>query len=234
MIENDSAMLLRKSTVLHDASWHKGVVGIVASRLIEKYYRPTIILTDSGEKVAGSARSVLGFNVYEAIDQCKDLLENYGGHFYAAGLTMKKENVEAFSLRFEEVVATSITDEMLVPEITIDAVVDFKDITQKFYGIICQMEPFGPENMRPVFIAKKVYETGKSRIVKETHIKFELMQHGITMDGIGFGLADKFDMLKPNQPIDVAFTLDENEWNGIKRLQLRVIDIRPSEEYLYN
>lgn len=234
MIENDAEMLLRKSTVLHDGGWHKGVVGIVASRLIEKYYRPTIILTDSGEKVAGSARSVLGFNVYEAIHQCKDLLENYGGHFYAAGLTMKKENLEAFSLRFEEVVASSITDEMLVPEITIDAVVEFKDITEKFYGIICQMEPFGPENMRPVFIAKKVYETGKSRIVKENHIKFDLMQHGITMDGIGFGLADKFDLLKPNHPIDVAFTLDENEWNGNKRLQIRVIEIRPSEEYLYN
>jgi single-stranded-DNA-specific exonuclease len=210
------------------------VVGIVASRLIEKYYRPTIVLTDSGDKVAGSARSVLGFNVYEAIHQCKELLENYGGHFYAAGLTMKKENVGAFSLKFEEVVAASITDEMLIPEITIDSVIKLKDITRKFYNILLQMEPFGPENMRPVFLAKQVYETGKSRIVKESHIKFELMQEGVTMEGIGFGLAEKFELLKPNQPLDVVLTLDENEWNGVKKLQLRVIDLRLSDEYLNN
>jgi single-stranded-DNA-specific exonuclease len=202
--------------------------------LIDKYYRPTIILTDSGDKVAGSARSVLGFNVYEAIHQCRELLENYGGHFYAAGLTLKKENVEAFSLKFEEIVAASISEEMTVPEITIDCVICLKDINQKFYDIIKQMEPFGPDNMRPIFIAKKVYETGKSRVVKETHIKFELMQDGITMDGIGFGLADKFFMLTPNHPIDVVFTLDENEWNGNTRLQLKVIDIRLSADFMNN
>ncbi len=232
MIENNAFHRNRKSTVLHDAGWHKGVVGIVASRLIEKYYRPTIVLTDSGDKVAGSARSVLGFNVYEAIHQCRELLENYGGHFYAAGLTMKKENVDAFSLKFEEVVAASITDEMLVPEITIDTTIKLKDITPKFYSIILQMEPFGPDNMRPVFLAQKVFETGKSRIVKEVHIKFELMQDGLTMEGIGFGLAEKFKLLKPNQPLDVVFTIDENEWNGVKKLQLRIIDLRPSGEYM--
>jgi single-stranded-DNA-specific exonuclease len=234
MIENDEAHRNRKSTVLHDAGWHKGVVGIVASRLIEKYYRPTIVLTDSGDKVAGSARSVLGFNVYEAIHQCKDLLENYGGHFYAAGLTLKKENVNAFSLKFEEVVAASITNEMLVPEITIDTKIKLKDLTRKFNNILMQMEPFGPENMRPIFLAEKVYETGKSRIVKEAHIKFELMQEGITVEGIGFGLSGKFGLLKPNYPVDVVFTLDENEWNGVKKLQIRVIDLRPSDEYLNN
>lgn len=234
MIENDEAHRNRKSTVLHDAGWHKGVVGIVASRLIEKYYRPTIVLTDSGDKVAGSARSVLGFNVYEAIHQCKDLLENYGGHFYAAGLTLKKENVNAFSLKFEEVVAASITNEMLVPEITIDTKIKLKDLTRKFNNILMQMEPFGPENMRPIFLAEKVYETGKSRIVKEAHIKFELMQEGITVEGIGFGLSGKFGLLKPNYPVDVVFTLDENEWNGVKKLQIRVIDLRPSDEYMNN
>jgi single-stranded-DNA-specific exonuclease len=234
MIENDKAHRNRKSTVLHDAGWHKGVVGIVASRLIEKYYRPTIVLTDSGDKVAGSARSVLGFNVYEAIHQCKELLENYGGHFYAAGLTMKKDKVEAFSLKFEEVVAASITDEMLIPEITIDSVIKLKDITRKFYNILLQMEPFGPENMRPIFLAKNVYDTGKSRVVKDTHIKFELMQEGVTMEGIGFGLAEKFELLKPNQPLDVVLTLDENEWNGVKKLQLKVIDLRLSDEYMNN
>ncbi|MCU0403974.1 MAG: single-stranded-DNA-specific exonuclease RecJ, partial [Chitinophagaceae bacterium] len=234
MIDNNEDLRIRKSTVLHDATWHKGVVGIVASRLIEKYYRPTVVLTDSGEKVAGSARSVLGFNIYEAIHQCRELLENYGGHFYAAGLTLKKENVGPFSEKFEEVVASSITPEMLVPEITIDCKIEFKDITQKFYDILCQMEPFGPENMRPVFIAEQVYETGKSRIVKDAHIKFELVQNGITIDGIGFGLSPKFGILTPNQPLDIVFTLDENEWNNIKRIQLRVIDIRKSFEYSNN
>ncbi len=234
MIDNNELLRSRKSTVLHNSGWHKGVVGIVASRLIEKYYRPTIILTDSGDKVAGSARSVLGFNVYEAIHQCKDLLENYGGHFYAAGLTMRKENMEAFSDRFEEVVSSSITDEMMVPEITIDTIITFKDITRKFYDILCQMEPFGPENMRPVFMARNVYESGKSRIVKESHLKFELVQNGITMEGIGFGLAEKFSLLSPNQPLDIVFTLDENDWNGVKKIQIRVLDLRLSQTYLDN
>jgi single-stranded-DNA-specific exonuclease len=231
MIDNSELLQGKKSTVLHNASWHKGVVGIVASRLIEKYYRPTIILTDSGDKIAGSARSVLGFNVYEAIHKCKDLLENYGGHFYAAGLTLRKENMEAFSKRFEEVVAASITADMMVPEITIDTILTFKDITQKFFDILCQMEPFGPDNMRPVFMAHNVYESGKSRIVKDMHLKFELVQNGTTMEGIGFGLSEKFSLLKPNQPLDIVFTLDENEWNGVKKIQLRVIDIRLAETY---
>lgn len=231
MIENNELWRDRKSTVLYDSGWHKGVVGIVASRLIEKYYRPTIVLTDSGDKIAGSARSVLGFNVYEAIHKCKDLLESYGGHFYAAGLTMKRENFEAFSSKFEQVVSSTISPKMLVPEITIDTIIGFKDITRKFYEIICQMEPFGPENMRPVFMAHNVYESGKSRVVKESHLKFELVQNGISLDGIGFGLAAKFPLLKPNEPLDIAFTLDENEWNGNKKIQLRVLDIRLSETY---
>jgi single-stranded-DNA-specific exonuclease len=234
MLENNLNLQNKKSTVLHNAAWHKGVVGIVASRLIEKFYRPTIVLTDSGDKVAGSARSVLGFNIYEAIHQCKDLLENYGGHFYAAGLTLKKENVEAFCLRFEEVVSSSITHEMLVPEISIDAVATFKHITEKFYNIILQMEPYGPENMRPVFLAREVYNSGNSRIVKDQHIKFELTQHGIIIDGIGFGLADKFELLQPNQPLDIVFTIDENVWNGVKKLQLKIIDVRQSGLYNMN
>jgi single-stranded-DNA-specific exonuclease len=228
LIEGDETMKLRKTTVLYREEWHKGVVGIVASRLIEKYYRPTIILTKSGEKVSGSARSVMGFNVYEAIHQCKDLLENYGGHFYAAGLTMKEENVEPFSDRFEQVVTETIAPELLTPEITVDVEVQLSDITDTFYKIVCQMEPFGPENMRPVFIARHAYETGYSRIVKENHIKFSLKQGNTIMDGIGFGLAPKFQLLQPNVPVDIVFTLDENEWNGEKKLQLKVIDLKPS------
>ncbi len=228
LLEKDLFLQSKKTTVLYHKDWHKGVVGIVASRLIEKYYRPTIVLTSSGDKVSGSARSVIGFNVYEAIHQCKELLENYGGHFYAAGLTMKTENVEPFMTMFEQVVNDTIPLELLTPEIVIDAEVNFKDITQVFYTIICQMEPFGPDNMRPVFVSKRVYETGNSKIVKEAHIKFSLKQENYIMEGIGFGLAHKFDLLQPNIPIDVVFTLDENEWNGEKKLQIRVIDLKQS------
>jgi single-stranded-DNA-specific exonuclease len=234
LIDGSVELKERKTTVLYHHEWHKGVVGIVASRLIEKYYRPTIILTKSGEKVSGSARSVIGFNVYEAIHQCKDLLENYGGHFYAAGLTLKEENVAPFIDMFEQVVTETITPELLTPEIVVDVEVNFKDISDVFYRIICQMEPFGPDNMRPVFIARNVYETGYSRIVKESHIKFSLKQDNQTMEGIGFGLAFKFPLLQPNIPLDVVFTLDENEWNGDKKLQLKIIDIKESfhPEYL--
>ena len=228
LLENDTHNPHRKTTVLYQGHWHKGVVGIVASRLIDKYYRPTIVLTNSGEKVSGSARSVIGFNVYEAIHQCRDLLDNYGGHFYAAGLTMKAENVSAFQARFEEVVAASITADQLVPEVSIDTEIAFKDITPKFYDIVCQMEPFGPDNMRPVFLARNVYESGNSRIVKEAHIKFQLKQGNVLMDGIGFGLSEKFGLLQPNVPLDVVFTLDENEWQGNKKIQLRVIDLKIS------
>ena len=234
LLENDLLLQSKKTTVLYHKDWHKGVVGIVASRLIERYYRPTIVLTSSGDKVSGSARSVIGFNVYEAIHQCKSLLENYGGHFYAAGLTLKTENVQPFITMFEQVVNDTIPPELLTPEIVIDVEVNFKDINEVFYKIICQMEPFGPDNMRPVFIAKQVYETGYSRIVKEAHIKFCLKQENSTIEGIGFGLANKFKLLQPNVPIDVVFTLDENEWNGEKKLQIRVIDFKESfvKEYV--
>ena len=234
LLEQDTVNHIRKTTVLFKPHWHKGVVGIVASRLIERYYRPTIILTSSGEKVSGSARSVIGFNVYEAIHQCKELLDNYGGHFYAAGLTMRPENVEPFREKFEAVVSASITEEQLIPEISIDTIIEFKDITQKFYDILCQMEPFGPDNMKPVFLARHVYETGGSRIVKEAHIKFQLKQGAVIMDGIGFGIAEKFPLLQPNVPVDVVFTLDENEWQGNKRIQLRIIDLKPSSEFSSN
>ncbi|MBO9201437.1 MULTISPECIES: single-stranded-DNA-specific exonuclease RecJ [Niastella] len=230
IIENDGLLQTRKSTVVFQSHWHKGVVGIVASRLIDYYYRPTIVLTQSGEYVAGSARSVAGFNVYEAIHQCKDLLLGYGGHFYAAGMTLALDKVEAFRTRFEEVVAATITPELLVPEIIIDAEVEFKDLKQPFYNIIHQMEPFGPENMRPLFVVRNVTDSGYSRIVKEQHIKFSLRQDNILFNGIGFGMAKKFPLLESKKPVDVVFTLDENEWNNEKHLQLRVIDFRLSED----
>lgn len=230
IIQNDAAMIARKSTVLYQPHWHKGVVGIVASRLIDKYYyRPTIILTQSNDKVAGSARSVSGFNVYEAIHQCKDLLENYGGHFYAAGMTLKPENVPAFQERFEAVVSATITPDLLIPEIVIDTEVWLSDLTPAFYNILRQFEPLGPENLRPVFIARNLTDTGFSRIVKDEHIKLSVRQrNGTPFSGIGFFMADKFDLISGKKPFDLVFTVEENEWNGTTTLQLKAIDIRPA------
>lgn len=229
LIEQDPVLVNRKSTVVFQPHWHKGVVGIVASRLIEKYYRPTVVLTKSGEIVAGSARSVAGFNLYEAIHACREHLLGYGGHFAAAGMTLLPDQVAAFSQKFEEVIAATIAERLLIPEIIIDAALSFADINQTFYNIINQMEPFGPENMRPVFIAHKVMDNGWSKIVKEDHVKFSLRQNNIVFSGIGFNMADKFHLLQLQQPLDVVFTLDENEWNGNRTLQLKVIDVRLSE-----
>lgn len=228
-ILTDDSLINRKTTVVFKEHWHKGVVGIVASRLIESYYRPTIVLTRSGDIVAGSARSVAGFNLYEAIHECREHLLGYGGHFAAAGMTLLPEQVEAFSSKFEEVVSRIIQPELLIPEIVIDAEVNFAELKESFYNILCQMEPFGPENLRPVFIAKNVKESGFSKIVKEQHIRFVVKQNGITFSGIGFNLATKFHLLQMNHPLDIVFTLDINEWQGTKSLQLKVIDFRLSE-----
>lgn len=230
IIQNDISLHGRKSTVLYQPHWHKGVVGIVASRLIDKYYyRPTIILTQSNDKVAGSARSVSGFNVYEAIHQCKDLLENYGGHFYAAGMTLKPENVTAFQAKFEEVVAATINPELLIPEIVIDTEINLSDLSPGFYNIMRQFEPLGPENLRPVFLARNLMDTGFSKIVKEEHLKLSVKQrNGGSFSGIGFFMADKFEIISHKKPFDMVFTVEENEWNGTVSLQLKVIDIRAS------
>jgi len=230
IIENDEILIKRKSTVVFQSHWHKGVVGIVASRLIEKYYRPTIVLTQSGEIVAGSARSVNGFNLYEAIHACREYLLGYGGHFAAAGMTLLPEKVELFSAKFEEVVSSTIEPHLLIPEIVIDAEVEFANLTSAFYNILKQMEPFGPENMRPVFIARNLINSGYSKIVKETHIKFSLKQGNIIFTGIGFNMADKFHLLESPKPLDLVFSLDENEWNGQVHLQLKVIDLRENHD----
>ncbi len=228
IIENEQ-WINNKSAVLFQPHWHKGVVGIVASRVIEQYYRPTIILTQSGEFAAGSARSVPGFNLYEAIHACKEHLLGYGGHFAAAGMTLEIDKIDAFRNKFEEIVSSTIHPDLLTPEIVIDAEISFEDITWSFYNILSQMEPFGPENLRPVFIAKNVVDTGYSKIVKEQHIRFSLRKNNITLTGIGFNMVEKYEFLKYKQPIDVVFKIDVNEWNGEKNLQLRVIDCRPAE-----
>jgi single-stranded-DNA-specific exonuclease len=230
MINGNEQWINNKSTVVFQPHWHKGVVGIVASRLIEHYYRPTIVLTLSGEYAAGSARSVPGFNLYEAVHACREHLLGYGGHFAAAGMTLEIDKIEAFRNKFEEVIATTISPELLVPEIVIDAVLSFKDITAGFYKILCQMEPFGPDNCRPVFVARNVVDTGFSKIAKEQHLRVSLREpaSGIALSGIGFNMADKYSMLLSRQPVDVVFTIDENEWNGNKSLQLKLIDMQPS------
>jgi len=226
MIDENELLKNKKTTVVFQEHWHKGVVGIVASRMIEKYYRPTVVLTKSSDIVAGSARSVAGFNLYEAVHACREHLLGYGGHFAAAGLTMLAENVEAFSNKFEEVVSATITADLLIPEIKIDAEINFNDINETFYSIIKQMEPFGPENMRPVFIAKKITDSGHSKIVKEQHIRFVVKQNNITFTGIGFNMRDKFHLLEKNAPLDIVFNLDINIWNGNESLQLKVIDLK--------
>jgi single-stranded-DNA-specific exonuclease len=231
IIQGDEVMIKRKSTVLFQPHWHKGVVGIVASRLIDHFYRPTIVLTQSGDYVAGSARSVSGFNVYEAIHQCKDLLLGYGGHFYAAGMTLQTDKVEAFQARFEEVVQATIHPDLLIPEIVIDAEITFTDIKRSFYDILCQMEPFGPDNMSPTFLVRNVYNTGWSKVVKDVHLRFVLKQENCTITGIGFNMADKMCLLTENKPVDLVFKIDENEWNGETSLQLKVVDVRPATEW---
>ena len=229
LIKGDELLVNSKSTVVFRPHWHKGVVGIVASRLIEHFYRPTVVLTQSGEYAAGSARSVPGFNLYEAIHACKEHLIGYGGHFAAAGMTIKLDKIEAFRNKFEEVVSTTIQPELLQPEIVIDAEIKFRDITWSFYNIISQMEPFGPENLRPHFLVKNVFDTGYSRILKEQHLRFVLRQDNLSFTGIGFGMAEKLPLLQMKKPVDIVFKIDENEWNGQKSLQLRMIDLRLSE-----
>jgi len=230
ILQNDASLSSQRSTVLFRPHWHKGVVGIVASRLIDYYYRPTIVLTESNGKVTGSARSVNGFNIYEAIHKCGDLLENYGGHYFAAGMTMDPHNLPAFQQKFEQIVCDTIEDASLKPVIDIDAELKLKDANESFYNIIKQFEPFGPTNLRPVFISKNVTNyKGFSRVVKEMHIRFVVEQdRAATISGIGFGMADKFDIIASGNPFDILYTLDENEWNGNKSIQMKVIDIRPS------
>jgi single-stranded-DNA-specific exonuclease len=219
-----------KTTVVFSEKWHKGVVGIVASRLIETHYRPTIVLTESHGKLTGSARSVSGFDVYNAIDSCSNLLEQFGGHKYAAGLTLKKENLEAFIKQFEQVVSETITSEMLTPKISIDLEMSIADINKKTFRIIEQMAPFGPANSRPVFMVKGMIDNGTGRLIgqEKNHLKLALTDsdNSKTLDGIGFGMSDRFPMVQDKQSFDVCFVMDLNEWNGTTNLQLRIKDLR--------
>jgi len=219
------------SNVLYNPEWHKGVVGIVASRLIESYYKPTIILTESNGFATGSARSVDGFDLYEAINECSDLLESFGGHMYAAGLTLKKENVQKLRERFDEVVRDRITPEQLVPQIDIDAELNFYDITPKFYRILKQFEPFGPGNMNPVFFAENVADNGQGRRVGAggDHLKLNLIQEENPFDdipAIAFGQGNKFKRITGGNTFDIAYTITENHFRGETTIQLNIKDIK--------
>lgn len=232
ILEESELKQSEKSTVVFQPHWHKGVVGIVASRLIERYYKPTIVLTESAGKITGSARSVAGFNVYNAIHECSSLLENYGGHFFAAGLTMLPENLIPFQEKFEQIVAQTIPESSLSPTIEIDGIIDFKEITPKFFKVIQQLEPFGPENLRPVFLTKKVRNwRNHSQLLKDIHIKFIIAQDDeYALSGIGFNMADKYAIVEQGNYFDIVYTIEENEWNEKTSLQLVIMDIRKSEK----
>ncbi|MFL5728360.1 MAG: single-stranded-DNA-specific exonuclease RecJ [Cytophagaceae bacterium] len=227
MIEENQLSKNLKSTVLFKNDWHKGVIGIVASRCIEKYYRPTIILTESNNYATGSARSVYGFDVYEAISQCSDLLEHFGGHMYAAGLTMKLENVQAFRERFEDAVASAIKEEHLLPRIEVDLKIRLNQINEKLLNLIDQMGPFGPQNMQPVFVSEFVCDDGRSRVLKEQHLKLSIRQDASpSIEAIGFGMGHYYAKISEGKPFHLCYSIGENEFNGNKSLQLSIRDIK--------
>ena len=218
------------TTVVYKENWHKGVIGIVASRLIETYYRPTLVFTKSGDVLAASARSVKGFDVYNALEQCSEFIEQFGGHKYAAGLTLLEANYGKFKAQFEKVVSETIDPKLLIPEISIDAQLSLTDITPKFYRIISQFAPFGPGNMTPVFMTEDMQDTGYGKQVGEdkTHLRLTATQNGKgKLVGIGFGLGDQIELIKNKYIFKAAYTIDENEWNGNVSLQLKLKDIKP-------
>jgi len=218
----------KNTTVVYQEDWHKGVIGIVASRLIETYYRPTLVFTKSGDKLAASARSVKGFDVYNALLQCEEFIEQFGGHKYAAGLTLLPENYIHFKNKFEEVVSKTIDKKLLTPEISIDAEIELSEITPKFFRILQQMAPFGPQNMKPVFKSTCVRDNGYGKKVgaDETHLKLNVFQgdNKQTFNAIGFNLGNKMDYVQDE--FDIVYTLDENEWNGYKSIQLVLKDLK--------
>ncbi len=231
-ISEDQQLMHSKSTVIFNPDWHKGVIGIVASRLIETYFRPTVVLTESNGLATGSARSVPGFDLYKAMEHCSHLLENFGGHMYAAGLTLKRENVKEFASCFEKIVCETISDEQLIPVVEIDAELDFKNITAGFVSILKQFQPFGPGNMAPVFVSRNVVSVPGTRLVGANgeHIKMVVMQDdGISFGGIAFNQSPSYEIVLGGHPFDICYTIEENEFRGKTSLQLNVRDIKAPE-----
>jgi len=231
MISEDQRTVNSRTTVLYNPTWKKGVIGIVASRLIETYYRPTVILTESNGFATGSARSVQGYDLYQAIESCSDLLESFGGHMFAAGLTLKKENIQPFMERFEQYVNSTITEEQLIPRIFIDAELSFSEISEDFFKTMSQFQPFGPENMSPVFVSRNVFDTGSGRMVGSSgeHLKLDLCQESTgqkSFSAIAFSQADHFEYIKGGNPFDICYSLEMNEFRGNRNLQLNIRDIK--------
>jgi len=234
MISEDQSSVNARTTVLYNPLWKKGVIGIVASRLIETYYRPTVILTESNGFATGSARSVQGYDLYQAIEACSDLLESFGGHMFAAGLTMKKENIKLFKERFEEYVNSTISEEQLVPRIFIDTELSFSEINEDFYKVMSQFQPFGPENMSPLFVSRNVFDSGAGRMVGSSgeHLKLDLCQESTgtrTFPAIAFGQANHFEYIKVGKPFDVCYSVEINEFRGNRTLQLNIRDIKATD-----
>ena len=231
MIAEDKRTVNSKTTVLYNPNWKKGVIGIVASRLIETYYRPTVILTESNGYATGSARSVQGYDLYQAIESCSDLLESFGGHMYAAGLTLKKENIRPFMERFEQHVNSTITEDQLVPRVFVDTELSFSEIGEDYFRVMNQFQPFGPENMSPVFVSRNVFDTGSGRMVGSSgeHLKLDLCQESAgpkSFSAIAFSQADHFEYIKAGKPFDICYSLEMNEFRGNKNLQLNIKDIK--------
>ena len=229
MIQGDEKLRNAKSTVIYHPAWHKGVIGIVASRLTETFYRPTIVLTSSGGLITGSARSVKDFDIYEAVDACSGLLEHFGGHKYAAGLSLKPENLEAFQNKFEEIVQTKLKGVELMPELDIDVVLPLSAVNSRFYSILKQFAPFGPGNMAPLFETDGVVNAGGSRLVGKNHIRLTVVHPEISggpCSAIAFQQGEHFSLIEKGIPFDICYHLEENEWNGTVSLQLNVKDIR--------
>ena len=225
----DNAEEDRFTTVVYNETWHKGVIGIVASRLTETYYRPTLVFTKSGDKLAASARSVRDFDVYQALEACSEHLEQFGGHAFAAGMTIKSECYDAFKAAFEEAVKSTIHPDKLIPEISVDLEIDFSMIDEKFVRILQQFEPFGPGNMTPVFASKNVSDTGNGRTIgqDDKHLKLFVKQGSQKFPAIGFGLGQKLGLTKDRQMFEAAYCVEESEWNGNRYIQLRLKDVRP-------
>ena len=237
MVQSGNCLSARNATIVYNPSWHKGVVGIVASRLVEAFYRPTIVFTRSNGYVTGSARSVHGFDLYDAIESCADLLENFGGHLYAAGLTLKEENLPEFCYRIEKFIEDNIREEMLTPVIMIDARLDFSQITPKFFRILKQFQPFGPGNNAPVFLTENVYDNGNARKVGAdgSHLKLELIQESQpyrSISAIAFNKSEHFEHIKSGNPIDICYSIVENYYRGIANLQLRIKDLHNREDII--
>ena len=237
MVQSGNCLASSYATIVYNPSWNKGVVGIVASRLVEAFYKPTFVLTKSNGFVTGSARSVRGFDLYDSIESCSDLLENFGGHIYAAGLTLREENLPEFTRRIEEYVKSHITKEMSTPIVDVDAKLNFSQITPKFFRILKQFQPFGPGNSSPVFLTENVYDDGNGRKVGPAgqHLKLELMQESQPyhqISAIAFNMADSFEHIRGGNPIDICYTVVENYYRGTSTLQLRIRDLREREEIL--